>query len=1115
LWLLWRQPPREPPVQDLQAAPPARSEPGSKFTIDNGDEAAAQLAARFAAEADQAVSARAGKLVERRGDEILAVFGSARQALRAAVELQTTLNERPLHQGPHAPSIGIGIGIDAGEAVPVDEGYRGAALNLAARLCSLAGPGEVLATATVTSLARRVEGLNYVERLPTRIKGFADPVTPFQITATSRTAPPPGSKLGLAAATQTLPVGGFLGSLPGERLAGRQTELKQLFDLVEEVKLGAGRLVMLAGEPGAGKTRLAQEITTLVHDQGFLIAAGCCYETRESTAFYPFRDVLATLYATGPAATRGRVAERWPHLARLVPEIPASTPPEVAAPEDQDRLFWSASTFIESITADRPVAILLDDLHWADASSLDLLQYLARRTRALPVLILATYRDTEVSHRHPLEAALREMNRQDLSIRIPVRRLDRLGIRSMVAGALDQSDISARFVTLLHERTEGNPFFIRQVLSNLIQHGKLPPARVTEAELQQLEVPESIRSVTAQRVGRLEVETQEILRVASVFGQTFRFDDLVDLTACDRTSAKQDQLEYMLEEATTVGLIVGAGDEAYAFDHALTQEALYRDLSSRHRRRLHRAAAEVIEGSDPTGRNHNVADLARHFLEGDAAERALPYLLAAADQSAAVSARSEAEAGYRAAIEVAVETGSPARLAEAHEKLGEVLSHVARYQEAEASFASASAIYRDAEDAEARLRVEVRWAYAQLFGQKPEHALRRLEAVLPELHETESTAMLASAYAAQARIFMAQARHEDQLAASEKAEKLARRLNDKTILASALVDEATALTELGDSARSLPLMEEAISIAGENGDDLTLWRALNNAGIVYREELGLSRAEEYHMRALEVAERSASPVLIAHARAVRGMYSWLRGEWIEASHWLEHAAVVARQLQTSPASWVLTLPAWIHVQKGREEEATRELDACIARGEELGDIRLLARAKLTLALQDLIQSRPAKALAHVQEAISEIVRGDDRCDLLLLGLEAALDLRQDDIAAEYVEELNALGRREPWSVVSRTRLQGVLAAHSARYAEAGELFARALSLARTIPFRLGEADVLRDWALSDDADGNDVRAQERLAQALEIYRDLGARPMADAVSRELLVRRQTSMQPLH
>jgi class 3 adenylate cyclase len=301
------------------------------YTFEHGDEAAARLAMRFAELATEVVVAHGGQVIELRGDEALGVFASARAALQAAVALQARLGaETAVH--PELP-VRVGIGLDAGEAVPVEGGYRGLALNLAARLCALAEPGEVLASETVIGLAHRVKELSYLDRGLASLKGFAAPVRVLRVQARSedaddvrRVAQGEVSK-GEAGVTthspQPIPIGGYLGSLPAGPLVGREAEMARLRSALEAVEGGTGRLVLLAGEPGIGKTRLAQEVTLAACDGGFLVATGRCYEPKETVAYYPFLEALTTAYASAPASVRAELPRRWAEVARLLPDQPA------------------------------------------------------------------------------------------------------------------------------------------------------------------------------------------------------------------------------------------------------------------------------------------------------------------------------------------------------------------------------------------------------------------------------------------------------------------------------------------------------------------------------------------------------------------------------------------------------------------------------------------------------------------------------------------------------------------------------------------------------------------------------------------------------------------------
>src|SRR5947209_150787 len=304
----------------------------TRFTQEQGDEAAARLVTRFAAILRQGIRSRGGKLIELRGDEALVVFGSARQALRAAVDLQARFAVET-ERDPSLP-LQVGIGLDAGEAVEVEGGYRGEALNLAARLCNLAGPGEVLASEGVVYLGRRVQGLVYAMRGTVPMKGIAEPVGVIRVLPEGDAA---GSETGAVTeppAEVAMPIGGFLGALPSGMLVGREPEWLQIMAALEAVAEGGRQLtgstplLLLAGEPGVGKTRLAQELTLKARHWHFLVATGRCYELEQTVPYYPFLEALTIIYNAAPAYVRAEIPRRWPYLARLLPEgLGISAPP--------------------------------------------------------------------------------------------------------------------------------------------------------------------------------------------------------------------------------------------------------------------------------------------------------------------------------------------------------------------------------------------------------------------------------------------------------------------------------------------------------------------------------------------------------------------------------------------------------------------------------------------------------------------------------------------------------------------------------------------------------------------------------------------------------------------
>ena len=631
----------------------------TQFIVDRGDAAGVRLIEKFARLARPVFAARHGEVISMVGDEAIAVFGSAREALRTALDLQACFVDASTAD-PTMP-IEVGIGLDTGEAVQSGATYLGAAVNLAARLCKLAGPQEVLASEGVVHVARKLDGIRYAERGLAQLKGFREPVRVIRVIDESREPlvgpPAPGSPTELAPPGTTLPIGAFLGALPSTELVARDDELRRALAAADAVAAGRGRLVLLAGEPGVGKTRLEQEIMLTVRNRRFFVASGRCYLVHQSVPFYPFTDVLAEAYAASPPALRQSVPARWPYLGRVLPELKTETLPAATnAPEEQQRLFRAVTGFLQALATERPVAILLDDLHCADGASLELLQHLARHTRADRILLVGTYRDSEVNRHHPLEGALRDLMREELVDRIPIRRLEPDGTSLLIAATLGDGEVSPDLAGMIHRQSEGNPFFTQQLVRFLVERGDVHVAdgRWIQRPLHKFEVPESVRSVVGQRMERLQSLTQEVLREASVLGQTFQFDALVTVSG-----HPEAEVENALEEARAAGLVEETQRDQYAFDHALTQQTLYAELPARRRRRLHLAAAESLEHLPEGPRLRHSAELARHFVEAAQEERAIPYALAAGDHARSVFAVGEADRQYTMALEVAEQAENP------------------------------------------------------------------------------------------------------------------------------------------------------------------------------------------------------------------------------------------------------------------------------------------------------------------------------------------------------------------------------------------------------------------------------------------------------------------------
>jgi transcriptional regulator with XRE-family HTH domain len=240
------------------------------------------------------------------------------------------------------------------------------------------------------------------------------------------------------------PIGVFLGALPSGSLVGREAELGAIHAALEAAASGQGCLLLLVGEPGVGKTRLAQEITIRARAQGFRVLTGRCYEPQQTLAYFPFLEALMQAEAGTVPLLQAQLAERWPEVVRLLPDHVrdgaqdrlTNAPSALDERDAQQRLFWQVSGFLGAPTEQAPLAVLLDDLHWADTASLDLLVHLARQTRDQPILLVGTVREVEARSQYPLADALSDLRRDELVQRLAVRPLEAQDTAMLIGASL-------------------------------------------------------------------------------------------------------------------------------------------------------------------------------------------------------------------------------------------------------------------------------------------------------------------------------------------------------------------------------------------------------------------------------------------------------------------------------------------------------------------------------------------------------------------------------------------------------------------------------------------------------------------------------------------------------
>ena len=658
------------------------------------------------------------------------------------------------------------------------------------------------------------------------------------------------------------------------------------------------------------------------------------------------------------------------------------------------------------------------------------------------------------------------------------------------------TEISDEFTTLVHSRTEGNPFFVQQVLRVLVERGDVyrEDGRWERKEIVEVDVPESVRSVIGQRVSRLSEPAQAILQEASVLGQAFTFDDLQALTGL-----AEPEIEEALAAAARAGLLRETARDVYGFDHALTRQTLYGELTGRRRRRLHRAVGEALERLPALVQRRRASELAWHFLQADEAERALRYALLAGDEATLAFAHAEAELQFRTALELARELGDEPSLAAALEKLGAVLHTLGRYDEALATLEDVTRRYRFLGDVEGELRSVAVLGRIYARRASPEEGIRRIQSLLSGVGDAAPSSGLASLYLGLARLYFSSGRHEEQLAAAERAGELARSVGDQRVLAAAEGRRGTALAMMGDSQMALPIYESAIELAEAVGDLDTLSSTFNNISVVYRTRGDVARWRHYVERALEVTERLGDPSNLVFMLGALAWVEVVEGNWETARAHAERSLAMSMSLGVT---WDANIPrcvlGWLALYQGDHTTGEQYVTEALAISEQSGDAQGIVMSHQFLAQGEQLYGRPEAAIARLEPLLDlpvGVLQGTFNPMPVLA--EAYLAVGESDRAGELI--VHALDRAaaedDRLSQIDALRVRGMVLRDQGEWAAADASFASAVGMARGMPWPLAEARTLLEWGHLAQQRGDQTGAREHLESAQAIFLRLGARPL--------------------
>ncbi|MDQ3932222.1 MAG: AAA family ATPase [Actinomycetota bacterium] len=905
-------------------------------------------------------------------------------------------------------------------------------------------------------------------------------------------------------------------------LLGRNRELTLLRVTLAAALDGGGSIVLLGGEAGIGKTRLAQELARFAEARRAIVAWGSA-AGYAAPPYWPWVQVLQAcarasetdaLSAPHPAAEDledllAGPRPQVPGLGSLASAEGARRP--VSPAESQQlrlRLFGSFFTRLQESARSRPLVIVLDDLQWADTSSLLLLEFVANQLHDNRLLILGLYRDSDLVPRSPLSHGLARLSRLGTVIRLTGLTADE-SVR--LAGDVASSPVSERVALLVHERSRGNPFFIREVVRLLESQGRLKSLTQRGASSVSM-LPQTIAEAIYERLAHAP-ETARVLGEAAVIGEEFVLDVLAEITG-----ASEADLADVLEAAKRLELIQVPEDAAtyYRFAHSLIREAFYADLPASQRADLHRRVGEAIELRSEKPESQASA-LAHHFdlaSTADTREKALYYARQAGRRSLQLLAYEEAAEHFALALDLLDQLGGEeSQHLELLLALGDARMGAGHRQEAVEAYDRAATSARHLGQAEELARAALGLGVAgsrleaRSVDQRQIDLLEEARAALGE----EDSALRAWVLARLSLAAIGRKSPEQRADLSRSAVEVARRVGDARALADSLGSYCHAISGPANTEERLMCALEMVRIGEETGDAEIelLGRRFRLPALL---EMGDIRAVDEEVEAFaRIAEALRPPLYLWYVPLWRGMRALMEGRLAESERLVAETRALGRQAANADADLLAETQhlGWL-IESGLDHQA-RDLVARL-----LNDPGDVPNAELFLVPLLARSGRTAEAHATLSRLFAEDfsrLEVQDATWLLATCMLAwgCVEIGDREVGAKVYdlllpyEQRFAPSRAGAATVGSVSRYLGLLAHALGRFAEAHAHFGRALAAHQRVGASLLVAHTLRQHAamLLERGDrGDRNRSEGLLREAISIYSELGLAHWAKA-AREL------------
>lgn len=942
------------------------------------------------------------------GHRIMALFGALRaheddpqRAVRAALEMNHALvevNRRTCEilsaipnletdfgVAPLKQRIGLNTGFvfagNVGSAVRHEYSVMGDEVNLTARLMSVAQEGEVLIS---RSMARHTESEFILEeKEAVKVKGKTTAVRNFIVTA-ERERPQRWANL------QSSPI------------VGRDSELQTGQEIIAHVLKGRGHILIINGVSGIGKTRLAEEIAFYAEQEGMELLAGTCLSYGKTMTYHPWADILRAYFGlkhNDDAATRleavnrGMAAIAEAEWSPVIGEVMGLDIPDnnltrtLDAKLRRQRVLDLTVKLLRSRAQTNPLMVIVEDAHWADPASMDLINYVARNIAGHPIALVLPHRPDD---------GLPNWTTYDYAVELSLADLPEAACLEIVAGMIGPIRLPDSLCQLILGKGGGNPFFVEEVVRVLIDSGALQEDeaghwRVVEG-MADVELPDTVHGMIISRIDRLLETDRHILQVASVVGRVFNFQVLDGIYAySDRDGAIRIRLNYLGELGLTE--LQAIETLLYRFKHLTTREVVYESLSFEQRRDFHRKIAAFLERNAAAGAIGEQTDLlAYHYFEGQDWQKAVEYNLMAARHAQREFANDSAVDSFERVLEAASRMESPQDVETerliARQSLGEVLTLLGRYDEALTHYAAA----REMVEAEpwsidqTRHLADLCRHTADVYERRSEFdvAFEWLNKGLGYLNEDEPTIEASQIYLLGAGVYRRQGKNEEAITWCEKSLTVAADIKTREgrqSMAQAYYNLAGIYTRYGDLRRAVQFCRQSVQVYEEIDDSVGLSHAYNNLGNAYSDQGDWERAVESFHKSLAIKQKIGDVLYQAFINNNLGNIYLYRGEWDKAADLFARSTAIWKQVGAAlPEGVTLSNLAQVYIYQQNWDEAKSALERSRGIFAAIDSQDFMPELERRWAEYFMMTGDIEQALTRIHRSIELAVEGDARLE---------------------------------------------------------------------------------------------------------------------------------------